>query len=1206
MNSEQQVIDGNEAAARVAFKVSEVCAIYPITPSSTMGELVDQWAAAGQKNIWGTTPQVVEMQSEGGAIGAVHGALSTGALSSTFTASQGLLLMIPNLYKISGELTPAVFHVAARAIATHALSIYGEHSDIMAIRQCGLALLCSDNVQEAQDLAMIAHAATLKARIPFIHFFDGFRTSHELSTTTLIDDDTIRAMIDEDLVFAHRARALSPDHPTIRGTAQNPDVYFQAREASNPYYNAVPSIVEEYMERFAKLTGRKYTLFDYEGAPDAERIVISLGSAGETTATVAKKLMESGEKVGVLRVHLLRPFSFKHLMQAVPATVKSIAVIDRDKEPGAVGEPLYQDIVSAFVEGCVEDPSRKMPRIIGGRYGLSSKDFSPAMAKAIFDELKKDAPKPHFTVGINDDVTHLSLDYDPEWSILGDEVKQCLFYGLGADGTVGANHNTIRIIGDVAHMYAQGYFFYDSKKSGGRTTSHLRFGPAPIIAPYFITEANFIGIHQSQFFHQFDVLAPAAKGGTVLINSIYPADQVWDKLPTIAQKHIIEKHLKVYVIDAYHVARAVGMGNRINTIMQTCFFAIANVISPDLAIKSIKDSIYKSYIKKGEAVVAKNNAAVDQAIANMHPMIVPEKVTATEGIDFALPEDAPHFVKTFTRALIEDRGESLPVSMMPADGTFPTATSQYEKRGISLIVPVWDSDKCIECGNCSYICPHACIRVKFYQEDVIKNAPEGFKSIKLRGRGFPDQRYSLHISLDDCTGCGLCVETCPVVIKSTAEVKPGAKAPKPKKAINLVEKKTIYEKEKVYGEFFDKIPYNDRNAIDLSTVRGIQFARPLFEFSGACQGCGETPYLKLLSQLFGDRLLVANATGCSSIYGGNLPTTPWAKNSEGRGPAWSNSLFEDNAEFGLGYRMTLDKHNQLACELVTQLAPQIGDDLVKSILEAPQKTELEVNAQRERVVALKEKLSNKSDSASKNLLSLADNLVRRSVWIVGGDGWAYDIGYGGLDHIIASGRNVKILVLDSEVYSNTGGQASKSTPLGAVAKFASAGKSVGKKDLALAAIHYGHVYVARIAIGANPQQTLRAFREAEAYEGPAIIIAYAHCLQQGMETINGLNQQKLAVACGHWPLIRFNPDLRETGQSPFVMDSTRGNVKLKDYAYNETRYFSLTKTDPERAAKLMVMAEQEIDERWSLYKLLAGRFDSEAKLAAAAAATKAQ
>ena len=1201
MKSVQQVIDGNEAAAHVAFKVSEVCAIYPITPSSTMGELVDQWASQGGKNIWGTVPQVVEMQSEGGAIGAVHGALSTGALSSTFTASQGLLLMIPNLYKIAGELTPAVFHVAARAVATHALSIYGEHSDIMAVRQCGLALLCSDSVQEAQDLALIAHAATLKARIPFIHFFDGFRTSHELSTTTVIDDETIRAMIDEDLIFAHRARALSPDHPTIRGTAQNPDVYFQTREAANPYYNAVPGIVEEYMARFEKLTGRKYALFDYVGAPDAERVVITLGSSGETTATVAKKLMEQGEKVGALRVHLLRPFSFKHLLQALPASVRSIAVLDRDKEPGAVGEPLYQDIVSAFVEGVNEDPSRRMPRIIGGRYGLSSKDFSPAMAKAVFDELKKSSPKNHFSVGIHDDVTNLSLDFDPSWSILGHEVKQCLFYGLGADGTVGANHNTIRIIGDEAKMYAQGYFFYDSKKSGGRTTSHLRFGPEPIVAPYFITKANFIGVHQFQFFHQFDVLGPAAEGATILINAQYPLDDVWNHLPSSVQRQMIEKKLKVYVVDAYHVARAAGMGNRINTIMQTCFFAIAKVIPAELAIKSIKDSIYKSYIKKGEAIVAKNNAAVDQAIANMHPMTVPEKVTATEDFSFSLPSDAPEFVKTFTKALIEDKGESLPVSAMPADGTFPSATSKYEKRGISQIIPSWESDMCIECGNCSFVCPHACIRAKFYHEDLLKDAPASFKSAKLRGRGFPDQRYTLDISIEDCTGCGLCVDACPVVIKLGEPTKPGGK-PKEKRAINMAEKEKIAAVATPNSVFFDSIPYNERNLINFATVRGVQFTQPLFEFSGACQGCGETPYLKLLSQLFGDRMLVANATGCSSIYGGNLPTTPWAKNAEGRGPAWANSLFEDNAEFGLGYRMTLDKHSQQVRELLTELAPQIGETLVKAILGAEQKTEVQISEQRVRVAALREKLAGKTDSKSKNLLSLAEHLIRKSVWIVGGDGWAYDIGYGGLDHIIASGRNVKILVLDSEVYSNTGGQASKATPLGATAKFASGGKSVGKKDLALAAMHYGHAYVARISLGANPQQALRALREAEAFEGTAIVICYAHCLQQGVDMVNGLKQQQLAVLSGDWPLIRYNPDLREAGKNPLTMDSTRGRVSLADYMAGQTRFKNLFDAKSDQGKELMRRAQLEVDEKWALYEVLSKRYQQEADEKAAAKA----
>jgi pyruvate-ferredoxin/flavodoxin oxidoreductase len=1192
MKSVQKVIDGNDAAANIAFKVSEVCAIYPITPSSTMGELTEQWASQGKKNIWGTVPSITEMQSEGGAIGAVHGALSTGALTSTFTASQGLLLMIPNLYKISGELTSAVFHVAARALATHALSIFGDHSDIMAVRSCGMALMCSDNVQESQDLALISHAATLKARVPFIHFFDGFRTSHELNKTTIVDDDTIRAMIDEDLVFAHRARALSPEHPTMRGTAQNPDVFFQAREAANPYYNAVPGIVEEYMARFAQLTGRKYKLFDYVGAPDAERVIITLGSGGDTVASVVNALVKKGEKVGALRVHLYRPFSFQHFLKAIPTTVKTVAVLDRCKEPGALGEPLYQDVVAAYVEGIAEDKTlaRPMPRIVGGRYGLSSKDFSPAMVKGVFDEIKKDSPKNHFSVGIVDDVTHNSIDYDPAFSILGEEVKQCLFYGLGADGTVGANHNTIKIIGEEAGMYAQGYFVYDSKKSGGRTTSHLRFGPDPINLPYLIHRANFLGVHQFQFFRQFDVLGPAAEGATVLINSPYPVEETWDKLPASVQKQMIDKKLKVYVVDAYHVARAAGMGTRINTIMQTCFFAIANVIPSDVAIKSIKAAIYKSYIKKGEQVVAKNNAAVDQAIANMFQMTVPEKVTANGDQRQQLPADAPQFVKEFTWALIEDRGESLPVSMMPADGTFPTSTAQYEKRNISQYVPIWDNATCIECGNCSFVCPHACIRSKFYDEAVLKDAPESFKSAKLRGRGFPGERYTLHIEIEDCTGCGLCVEACPVIVKAAD---PANKKSKAVRAINMAEKEPILAQERKNGEFFNKLPYNDRNLVNFSTVRGVQFAQPLFEFSGACAGCGETPYIKLLSQLFGDRMLVANATGCSSIYSGNLPTTPWTKNAEGRGPAWSNSLFEDNAEFGLGYRLTLDKHQQLARELVTELAPQIGDDLAKELLEARQETELQINEQRARVAALRDRLVSKTDSKSKNLISLADNLVRHCVWIIGGDGWAYDIGYGGLDHILAGGRNVKVLVLDTEVYSNTGGQASKSTPLGAVAKFATSGKSIGKKDLAMAAMHYGHTYVARVALGANPTQALRAFREAEAFDGTAIIIAYSHCISHGIDMLKGLTQQQLAVKSGHWPLIRYNPDLRDIGQNPLIIDSTRAKIALKDYIYTETRYTSLTKANPEHAAKLLEMAQKEVDQKWALYEMMSQRFDRE-------------
>jgi pyruvate-ferredoxin/flavodoxin oxidoreductase len=1174
-------IDGNEAAAYVAFRVNEVCAIYPITPSSTMAELADQWASEGKKNIWGNTPLIAEMQSEGGAAGAVHGALQTGALTTTFTASQGLMLMIPNMYKIAGELTPTVFQVAARSLAAQGLSIFGDHQDVMAVRSTGFALLSSSSIQEAHDMALIAQASTLEARVPFIHFFDGFRTSHEVSKLTLLSDDEIRAMIDDDLVRAHRARGLSPDNPVMRGTAQNPDTYFQGRETVNPFYANTPGIVEKAMEKFAELTGRHYRLFEYFGDPQAERVMILMGSGAETARETVAYLEQQREKVGMIQVHLYRPFSAEHLLRVLPATCRSIAVLDRTKEPGASGEPMYLDVITALTEALGNGtlPTPTMPRVIGGRYGLSSKDFNPAMVKAVFDELGKETPKNHFTVGINDDVTGSSLESDPDFDIEPDNVVRAMFYGLGADGTVGANKNSIKIIGEDPAFYAQGYFVYDSKKSGSQTVSHVRFGPEPIRSTYLIKTANFIGCHQFNFLEKTDVLYNAVEGATFLLNSPYGPDEVWDKLPRRVQEQIIEKQTPFYVIDAAKVALDSGMGNRTNTIMQTCFFAISGVLPRDQAIEKIKNSIKKTYMKKGEEVVRKNFEAVDNTLANLHRVEVPGSVSSTREIPPTVPARAPEFVQKVTARMMAGHGDQLPVSALPVDGTYPTGTTAWEKRNIALFVPVWEEDICIQCGNCSFVCPHSVIRSKFYNESHLESAPASFKSAPIDARGTPDIRYTLQVYMEDCTGCGLCTEVCPARAKEETG----------KKAINMAPKAPVIEAEKRNIEFFETLPVNDRSRVDFSSVRGVQYLQPLFEFPGACAGCGETPYVKLLSQLFGDRLVVANATGCSSIYGGNLPTTPWAKNAEGRGPAWSNSLFEDNAEFGFGFRLTADKHRAMAEELLLELKDEFEPGLVDEILNAPQVTESEIRAQRERVAMVKVRLMNARSEREKDLLSVVDHLVRRSIWIVGGDGWAYDIGYSGLDHVLASGRDVNILVMDTEVYSNTGGQMSKSTPLGAVAKFAAAGKTVGKKDLALQAISYGNVYVARVAFGANPQQTLMAFREAEAYKGPSIILAYSHCIAHGISMQNGMRQQGLAVDSGHWPLVRYNPRVLKSGENPFILDSQRPKVPLKDYAYNELRYKSLVRTNPEEAERLMQLAQKVVHQRWDFYEEMATR-----------------
>jgi pyruvate-ferredoxin/flavodoxin oxidoreductase len=1172
-------IDGNEAAAYVAHKTNEVIAIYPITPASPMGEWSDQWSAGGQPNIWGTVPLVIEMQSEGGASGALHGALQGGALGTTFTSSQGLLLMIPNMYKIAGELTASVMHVAARTLATHALSIFGDHQDVMAVRQTGWVMMASNWSQEAMDFALIAQAATLEARLPFVHFFDGFRTSHEVAKVEQLTVDDIKAMISDELVQQHRARALSPEHPVLRGSAQNPDVYFQARETVNPYYLAVPTIVQNVMDKFAALVGRKYHLFDYVGAPDAERVVVLMGSGAEVAQETIEYLVAKGEKVGLLKVHLYRPFSVEHFMRALPATTKSIAVLDRTKEPGASGEPLYMDVVTGIAEALSAGaaPFKMMPKIIGGRYGLSSKEFTPAMVKGVLDELARPHSKNHFTVGINDDVTHTSLDYDPEFSTEDPSTVRCMFYGLGADGTVGANKNSIKIIGEDTDNFAQGYFVYDSKKSGSMTISHLRFGPKPIRSSYLISRANFVACHQYSFLERIDVLRSAEPGSTFLLNSPFGANEIWDHLPHAVQQQIIDKKLRFYVIDAVKVARETGMGGRINTIMQTCFFAISGVLPRDEAIVSIKHAIEKTYGRRGETVVNENFAAVDSALDNLAEVKYPAQATSKFDMLPPVPPQSPEFVKKVVGPIILGDGDLLPVSAMPVDGTFPVGTAMWEKRNIALKIPKWDEKLCIQCGKCVMVCPHAVIRAKVYEDSKLKGAPEKFKAVPAKWKGMEHLRYTLQVAPEDCTGCGICVESCPA--KSRTEVK--------HRAINMVAQPPLREQEARNWEFFLSLPDTDRTRLSLSQVKDIQLLQPLFEFSGACAGCGETPYIELMSRLFGDRTIVANATGCSSIYGGNLPTTPYTFNKDGRGIAWSNSLFEDNAEFGLGIRLALDKHAEYVRELLPQFAAQVGEHLVTDLLKADQSKEKGIEEQRARVALLKQKLAGDKSPRARNLLSLADALVNKSVWIVGGDGWAYDIGYGGLDHVIASGRNVNILVLDTEAYSNTGGQMSKATPRAAVARFAAAGKSRPKKDLAMMAVNYGNVYVARVAFGSNDMQCLKAFLEAEAYDGPSIIVAYSHCIAHGYDLVHGLDQQKLAVQSAYWPLFRFNPDLLKQGKNPFQLDSKAPTVPVEKCVYNEARYTMLRHSNPERAKKLLVEAQADVNERWLLYEQMA-------------------
>ncbi|TKB24577.1 pyruvate:ferredoxin (flavodoxin) oxidoreductase [Desulfopila sp. IMCC35006] len=1169
-------VDGNEAAVSIAHRLSEVICIYPITPSSPMGEFADEWSACKKPNIWGTVPQVTEMQSEAGAIGAAHGVLQTGALTTTFTSSQGLLLMLPNMYKIAGELTSYTMHVAARALATHALSIFGDHSDVMACRQTGFAMLASGSVQETHDLAIIAHTASLQSRVPFLHFFDGFRTSHEVAKIDELIDQDLLAMIDYDTITAHRKRALTPDHPLIRGTAENPDTFFQSREASNLFYMACPEIVRQIMDQFAELTGRKYQLFDYVGHHDAELVIILMGSGAEVAQETVEWMVNQGEKVGLVKVRLYRPFSVKEFVASLPRTVKRLAVLDRTKEPGSVGEPLYLDVVSALREARHQDtfPIQE-PDVIGGRYGLSSKEFNPAMVKGVFDELKKDNPKNHFTVGIIDDVTHTSLDYDLDFDIEPDDVVRGVFFGLGADGTVGANKNSIKIIGEETPNYAQGYFVYDSKKSGGVTISHLRFGPRIIRSSYLIKQASFVACHQFMFLDKYDILDYAAPNAVFLLNSQHGPQEVWDHLPREVQEQIIEKSLVFYVIDAYKVAQDTGMGARINTIMQTCFFAISGVLEREEAIAKIKGAIEKTYGKKGHEVVRKNFEAVNETLANLHQVKVPSQVTSIRTCPPTVSPKAPEFVKRVEAVMMAGKGDSLPVSALPVGGTWPMGTTQWEKRNIAREIPAWDPAVCIQCAKCSFVCPHAAIRTKVYGPEQLEAAPPAFKSVDAKGKEYMGKKFTVQVAPEDCTGCRLCVMTCPGINKS-----------KPRfKAINMEPQLSLREQEQANWAFFLDLPEAERTQMKMN-VKNSQLLSPLFEFSGCCAGCGETQYIKLLTQLFGDRSLIANATGCSSIYGGNLPTTPFNTNKEGRGPAWSNSLFEDNAEFGFGMRLALDKHIEQGQELLKGLATQVGKNLASSILEDDQSTEANIKIQRERVASLKERLASIKDSAARRLELLADYFVKKNVWIVGGDGWAYDIGYGGLDHVLAMGRNVNILVLDTEVYSNTGGQQSKATSMGAVAKFASSGKTIAKKDLGLMAMSYENVYVARVAFGANDQHTVKAFLEAESYPGTSLIIAYSPCIAHGYDLAYGGKQQKLAVDSGYWPIYRFDPRRTDQNLNPFQLDSGAPKVPLADYMYNESRFRMLQKLDPERASALLAKAQKEAKRHFALYEQL--------------------
>lgn len=1172
-------IDGNEAAAWVAHHTNEVIAIYPITPSSNMGEWADQWSAEGKRNIWGTIPSVVEMQSEGGASAAVHGALQTGALTTTFTASQGLLLMIPTMFKVAGELTPTVFHVSARTIATHALSIFGDHSDIMAVRSTGWGLLASNSVQEVMDTALIAQAASLESRIPFVHFFDGFRVSHEVQKIEQLTPEDMKAMLPEEAIFEFRRRAMSPERPSLRGTSQNPDHFFQARERMNPWYEACAEIVQKHMDRFAKIAGRQYHLFDYVGDPKAEKVIVMMGSGAEAAEEYVDWANAKGEKVGLVKIRLFRPFSVKHFIAALPASVKHIAVLDRTKEPGAEGEPLYKDIVTSIAEALADGiaPFKAMPTIIGGRYGLSSKEFTPAMVRAIYAELGKKDAKRRFTVGIDDDVSFTSLDYDKSFTVEPDNVFRGLFYGLGADGTVGANKNSIKIIGGETDNYAQGYFVYDSKKSGTITVSHLRFGPKPIKSSYLVNMANFIACSQTIFLEKYDMLADAVEGATFLLNTYIPSDKVWDSLPKRMQKQIIDKKIKLYIIDAYKVAGETGMGERVNTIMQTCFFAISGILPRDEAIAQIKKSIKKTYGAKGDKIVEMNFNAVDKTLDNLYPVKVPNVINGFE-VPPPVTADAPDYVKQVLGTIISNKGDSLPVSAFPADGIFPTGTAAFEKRNIALEIPVWKEDLCTQCGKCVIVCPHAAIRQKVYDPSLLAKAPATYKSADYKAADFKGMKYTVQIAPEDCTGCSLCVEVCPVHDKKEAKIK----------AINMAPQPPIREAERENYSFFLDLPEVDRRLVKVNTVKGSQFLQPLFEYSGACSGCGETPYVKLVSQLFGDRAIIGNATGCSSIYGGNLPTTPWTKNKEGRGPTWNNSLFEDAAEFTLGFRLTLDKHKEYAEELLDRLRDDIGGELVDAIKANEQLDETGIYDQRVNVEKLKGKLPGIAKPEAKHLLEISDALVKKSVWGMGGDGWAYDIGYGGLDHVLASGRNVNLLVLDTGVYSNTGGQCSKATPLGAVAKFAASGKGIARKDIGMMAIAYGHVYVAQIAMGANDAQTVKAILEAERYNGPSLIIAYSHCIAHGIDMAKGMNQQELAVKSGMWPLYRYNPDLVKEGKNPLTLDSKPPSIPVEEYTMSETRWRMLTRFKPERAKELLSESQANAKARWSFYEQLAG------------------
>ncbi|MEL4895404.1 pyruvate:ferredoxin (flavodoxin) oxidoreductase [Crocosphaera sp. Alani8] len=1188
MNSKTYAtIDGNEAVARVAYRLNEVIAIYPITPSSPMGEWSDTWASTEKPNLWGTVPSVVEMQSEGGAAGAIHGSLQTGSLTTTFTASQGLLLMLPNLYKIAGELTATVIHVAARSLAAQALSIFGDHGDVMAARSTGLALIASASVQEAQDIAAITTAASYEARVPGIHFFDGFRTSHEVQKVELLDDSVLRSLIKDEWVIAHRQRALTPDHPVIRGTAQNPDVYFQARETVNPFYANYPDILEKAMDKFAQLTGRQYKLYEYHGDPTAERVIILMGSGCETVHETVDYLTNKGEKIGVLKVRLYRPFAAEKLIAALPKTVKKIAVLDRTKEPGAAGEPLYLDVVTGFMENCQEMP---LPKIVGGRYGLSSKEFTPAMVKGVFDNLALDKPKNHFTVGIKDDLSNTSIDYDPNFSTEPDKVVRAIFYGLGSDGTVGANKNSIKIIGEETDNYAQGYFVYDSKKSGSVTVSHLRFGKDAIRSTYLVNKANFVACHQWEFLEKFDLLETATQGSTFLINSPYEPEYVWQKLPRLVQEHIINKNINVFVINAYEVAKNAGMRGRINTVMQVCFFALANVLPKEEAIAQIKKYIRKTYGKKGEEIVQMNIKAVDAALDHLHQVTLPTTVdNNAPNMDAPIPDTAPTFIRDVLGKMMARKGEEIPVSALPCDGTYPSGTAKWEKRNVAQEIPVWEEDVCVQCGKCVLVCPHAVIRSKVYEEAALNNAPVTFKSADAKDADWRKThlKFTIQVAPEDCTGCGVCVDVCPAKNKSQPELK----------AINMAPQLPIREQERENWDYFLSIANPDRNTLKLNRINHQQMQEPLFEFSGACAGCGETPYLKLATQLFGDRMVVANATGCSSIYGGNLPTTPWTQNQEGRGPAWSNSLFEDNAEFGLGFRVSIDKQGEFATELVKSLAADIGEALAKGLLNAQQTNEAGIFEQRQRVAILKHRLGELKDSNLEEttqakvtmLQSVADYLVKKSVWIIGGDGWAYDIGYGGLDHVLASGRNVNILVMDTEVYSNTGGQASKATPRAAVAKFAAGGKPSPKKDLGLMAMTYGNVYVASVAMGAKSEHSVKAFLEAEAYQGVSLIIAYSHCIAHGINMTTAMSYQKDIVDSGRWLLYRYHPDLVGEGKNPLQLDNRRPKLPVEQTMYQENRFKMLARSKPEAAKELLKEAQADVNTRWQMYQYLAAR-----------------